>query len=158
MLKGVTPPLGCCYEVNMCLHSIWILNPFLLSPLSPKPLTWGSGWDTVLLVMYWASLGTAVLWAVWEHPDLDAAELPCSAGGLLPHPTCLNKIGLYSYHNVRACSDWADILVGAASSWLYCATGNENKWSAHLLHTSIYCRIYMQVIQLSSKLWSLGCT
>lgn len=34
-LKGVTPSLGCCYEVNMCLHSIWILNPFLLSPPVP---------------------------------------------------------------------------------------------------------------------------
>lgn len=43
MLKGVTPSLVCCYKVNVyCLYSIWILNPFLLSPQSPKPLTWGS--------------------------------------------------------------------------------------------------------------------
>lgn len=39
MLKGVTPSLVCCYEVNMCLYRIWILNPFLLFPQNPKPLT-----------------------------------------------------------------------------------------------------------------------
>lgn len=129
MLKGVTPSLVCCYEVNMCLYRIWILNPFLLFPQNPKPLTWGSGWDTVLLVMHWAPLETAVPWAVWEHPDLelllDAAELPCSAAGLLPSPTSLSKMRLHSCHNVHARSDWAGILADATSCWLYCATGNE---------------------------------